>query len=222
MEQEIITLVLKNLNKHYNDIAKSKHGKSPQVTYGELILVLITYNTAKNAREHLGLSEQTLNRTLKRCFPNVSLVGGGQTWGHYLLTYVGFRKCFKCNHIKPIKDFLKEGSCKECRHKYNITEARRELNRKSQQDFYYRNPKHFKQKAAKYRATLLRACPKWADLEVIKQFYYDCPEVYHVDHIIPLRGKYICSLHVETNLQYLSASDNLQKSNYHESEEYWK
>lgn len=222
MEQEVTILILKQYNKQYLDIAKPKRGNSPQVTFGDLVLALITHNSAKDAREHLGLAEQTLNRTLKKCFPKVSLIGGGQTWGHYLLTSVGFKKCFKCSLIKPISDFLKEGSCKECRHAYNTTEVRRDLNRKSQQEFYYRNAKYFKQKSAKYRATLLKACPKWADLEVIKQFYYDCPESHHVDHIIPLQGKYICGLHVETNLQYLPASENCSKGNYHESEEYWK
>lgn len=55
--------------------------------------------------------------------------------------------------------------------------------------------------------------PKWADLKAIAEFYANRPDGYHVDHIIPLRGKTISGLHVLENLQYLPAEKNLTKSN---------
>jgi hypothetical protein len=69
---------------------------------------------------------------------------------------------------------------------------------------------------AKYRATKLQAIPKWlsdSQLKAIESIYKSCPVGYEVDHMVPLQGKEVRGLHVPWNLQYLTVSDNRQKSN---------
>ena len=70
-----------------------------------------------------------------------------------------------------------------------------------------------REQCAKRRAKLLKAIPKFANLNKIREIYKKCPKGYHVDHIIPLNNPIVCGLHVEWNLQYLSAKENCSKSN---------
>lgn len=68
-------------------------------------------------------------------------------------------------------------------------------------------------KEAKRRASKLQRTPSYADLKVIEEFYHNCPEGYHVDHIVPLQGELVSGLHILKNLQYLPALENIRKSN---------
>ena len=65
-----------------------------------------------------------------------------------------------------------------------------------------------------------QATPSWANMKYIRLFYEMAKMEeerlgipVHVDHIIPLRGKNVCGLHVEDNLQLLTAKQNLRKNN---------
>lgn len=91
-------------------------------------------------------------------------------------------------------------------------EHRDAINR-DQRKWCKNNPEKNKARAAKRRARKLNATPSWADLKAIENFYKNCPEKHHVDHIVPLCGKNVCGLHVLDNLQYLPAKENLKKGN---------
>ena len=67
--------------------------------------------------------------------------------------------------------------------------------------------------AAKRRAGILKRTPEYADMEAIRFFYECCPRGCHVDHVIPLKGEIVSGFHVETNLQWLPAAQNIAKSN---------
>lgn len=84
------------------------------------------------------------------------------------------------------------------------------------------NPDKVNAIVARRRASKLQATPAWANQEKIEEFYYTARmlgmhtgELYHVDHIIPLKSKLVCGLHWEANLQILTQADNLSKSNRH-------
>lgn len=66
---------------------------------------------------------------------------------------------------------------------------------------------------AKRRAQKLKATPQWADMDRIREIYENCPKGHHVDHCIPLNNPIVCGLHVENNLQYLPALENIKKNN---------
>ena len=72
-----------------------------------------------------------------------------------------------------------------------------------------------KQKAARnkanvyaYRARKYNAIVESSDLELIKKIYENCPDGYHVDHIVALAAG---GLHHQDNLQYLEISENCRK-----------
>ena len=52
-----------------------------------------------------------------------------------------------------------------------------------------------------------------AGKKVITEVHANCPEGWHVDHIIPFQGKTISGLHVPKNLQYLPKWVNSMKGN---------
>ncbi len=88
--------------------------------------------------------------------------------------------------------------------------------KKSKLKWTIANPEKALARTRRYQAAKLGATPRWLTKEHVREmeaFYLNCPEGYEVDHIIPLRGKEVCGLHVPWNLQYLTISENRKKSN---------
>lgn len=73
---------------------------------------------------------------------------------------------------------------------------------------------------ARRRAALLQRSPAWANAEAIAQIYSEAARLtqetgipHEVDHILPLQGKTVSGLHVESNLRVLARSANRAKQN---------
>ena len=153
---------------------------------------------------------------------------------------LGVKTCNVCNEELPVSLFSmkkrtrKDGSsykqissmCKKCKNIKNA-EYRASPKGKTTVKTYRQSPEgkaKAKREAALRKKRNKKATPKWLTKEHKQQIVNmyelmrDCRAVtgedYHVDHIVPLRGKNICGLHVPWNLQVLPAYVNINKSNY--------
>lgn len=67
---------------------------------------------------------------------------------------------------------------------------------------------------AKRKADAKNRTPAWANIKAINAVYAEAlAQGLTVDHIVPLKGKLVSGLHVEHNLQLLTASENSRKKN---------
>ena len=111
-------------------------------------------------------------------------------------------RCWKCSKSKSIKN----------NPNYNTLKWQRE-NREHLREYqreYYKDK--YQERNGKYSKQLKERCV-YNDIEEIAEIYRNCPDNFHVDHIIPLNGKNVSGLHTASNLQYLPATENLKKSN---------
>lgn len=90
---------------------------------------------------------------------------------------------------------------------------------------YQKSKADYIRRAREREQNLKNSTPPWLTEEQkleIAQFYWLASdlkvitgELYHVDHIIPLKGKNVSGLNVPWNLQVLPADINLKKGNRH-------
>lgn len=191
-----------------------------KTTYKELIQALVCTNSLPEAAAHLGVSNDTLYKTLSR-YTSKEIEGkpSNVSWKQFLLGLSNYKECQKCKQVLLLAEYNKDAStwdtynysCRSCRSlvKQKFTEQ----NPGYARVHYLENKSDYLANAARYRARLGLAQPAWANVGIIKEIYKTCPPGYHVDHIFPLQSDWVCGLHVENNLQCIPAKENLKKSN---------
>lgn len=145
----------------------------------------------------------------------------------------GFKICRKGLHQYPSN----KRRCPECRKatQYRWNKKNPNCNKETSKKWYEKNKNKAHQAVktwgennrarkrfyvAQYRANKKQATPPWSDEREIALIYEKALHLtletgipHHVDHIYPLNSKYMCGLHVENNLQILTAKENIAKGN---------
>jgi hypothetical protein len=95
-----------------------------------------------------------------------------------------------------------------------------ELSRAKSRAKYAADPDRYIQRVVMRSKRIRHLTPPWADLRAIASIYADARRItretgieHHVDHIIPLGGREVTGLHVETNLRIVTRAENQRKWN---------
>lgn len=204
--------ILTNIGVDPNAIAISYYRGRQAYSYRELVHSVLS-------RSEINVSRPTVRKAFNKVIDISDK--GTRPWSNYLLDkYSDYKHCNRCNTTKLKSEFNLDNEsfdklssiCRECKKKLN-NDWHRENYETIRKSYVDNNRSSYNERSARRKAQKLKATPKWANLFKIKEIYNNCPDGYHVDHIIPLQGKNVCGLHVENNLQYLTAFENMSKGN---------
>jgi hypothetical protein len=115
----------------------------------------------------------------------------------------------------------RESCCERVRrYRAKDIEASRARTRKSHKKWRQNNPAKWSAISRKHALQKIRAVPAWANHFFIEEAYDLARRrsrllgsKWHVDHVVPLRGKAVCGLHVEHNLAVIPGRQNMLKGN---------
>ena len=144
--------------------------------------------------------------------------------------------CKCCDSTKPASSFHRDSydasglsvyckGCKSIRAKDYYKRNKERIN-SVKKEHYMNNPDMYQAYARNRKSHIKKATPSW-DMEltelVVKEAYNlkmirkgETGVDFHVDHIVPLKGKSVSGLHVWNNIQVIPAKLNLEKGNRYE------
>ena len=142
--------------------------------------------------------------------------------GHIAQRQISNGCCVICQQQKT-KEWLVDNKEKARLAHQKWEQLNKETHLKLSREWKKRNTAKTAFNNAKRKTAKQQRCPAWLtedDLWFIKELY-DLAALrtkttgikWHVDHIIPLMGKYVSGLHVPSNLRVITAQENLSKGN---------
>ena len=197
---------------------KNIYIKNIILTEQELLTLAKEHPTYTKLGAALGVHSATVATAVKKSYPamrpRAKLYVG-------LLECMGKRLCSMCHEVHELANFYTCATtpsgygtqCKPCAKSLAKANYNPELSSKRTKLYNKENPEKKNAYTAKRNAKKLQRTPSWADPSKLQEIYLNCPKGHHVDHIIPLQGELVSGLHVPENLQYLTAKENLEKSN---------
>lgn len=222
--KEIITEIIEDLDLVW------PVSKAAKVTKEKLIECWSEY---RKGPDSVFYNIASLSRAYTKIFKNIRKENIPEPWKAYILRKSSYKYCIGCKKLIKLSNFNINSNvssnktilCKICNNdKCSIYHENNKEEIHSRHKKYAIDKKElFSSKSAKYRAAKLQRTPKWLTDEddwMFKEIYSLAKlreeltgAKWHVDHIIPLQGELVCGLHVPINLQVITATENLNKSN---------
>lgn len=199
-----------------------------------LLIMLVENETIIQTARILGVGRKTLERSISANLPELKQ-SRGQKAKFRVLSLIGLKDCNNCNQFLSYSSFSIDNNqksglaikCKDCQKtlRKNYREANHEVVRSYEKK--YRSTDKAKITRAvnesTRRASKNQSTPIWyneLDELILEEIYALAKErqavtgiIYHVDHVIPLKGKEVCGLHWYQNWRLIPAVENIRKSN---------
>ena len=148
--------------------------------------------------------------------------------GHVGARFVSSRASVECaqlrnqseSHRKATKKYYRKNADSMKDYAISWAKANPESIKQIQKTYAENNRAKCNAKVSKRYHAKLQRIPKWANLDKIALIYAEAQRLteetgieHHVDHIIPIQGKRVSGLHVESNLRVITKEENLRKGN---------
>lgn len=128
--------------------------------------------------------------------------------------YRGYRQVHRERERERLRRWVKQNPDKVAAYNLRVEQRTGKATIVRLQEWIKKNPHRVRANIARRRASKVQATPGWADSRKIAAIYKLAGEKgMVVDHIVPLRSRLVCGLHVEHNLQLLTSRENAIKGN---------